>query len=101
MQARAIFEAAANVQKRGVKVLPEIMIPLVSDVTELKLQSEVVRRVAQQVMKEKRQSVEYLVGTMIELPRAALTADKIAEAAEFFSYGTNDLDSDHLRHIAR
>jgi pyruvate, orthophosphate dikinase len=91
MQARAIFEAAANVQKRGVKVLPEIMIPLVSDVTELKLQSEVVRRVAQQVMKEKQQSVEYLVGTMIELPRAALTADKIAEAAEFFSYGTNDL----------
>ena len=91
MQARAIFEAAANVQKRGVKVLPEIMIPLVSDVTELKLQSEVVRRVAQQVMKEKQQNVEYLVGTMIELPRAALTADKIAEAAEFFSYGTNDL----------
>jgi pyruvate, orthophosphate dikinase len=91
MQARAIFEAAANVQKRGVKVLPEIMIPLVSDVTELKLQSEVVRGVAQQVMKEKQQNVEYLVGTMIELPRAALTADKIAEAAEFFSYGTNDL----------
>jgi pyruvate,orthophosphate dikinase len=91
MQARAIFEAAANVQKRGVKVLPEIMIPLVSDVTELKLQSDVVRSVAQQVMKEKQQNVEYLVGTMIELPRAALTADKIAEAAEFFSYGTNDL----------
>jgi pyruvate,orthophosphate dikinase len=91
MQARAIFEAAAKVQKRGVKVLPEIMIPLVSDVTELKLQSEVVRRVAQQVMKETQQNVEYLVGTMIELPRAALTADKIAETAEFFSYGTNDL----------
>ena len=91
MQARAIFEAAANVQKRGVRVLPEIMIPLVSDVTELRLQSEVVRGVAERVMKEKGQAVEYLVGTMIELPRAALTADKIAEAAEFFSFGTNDL----------
>ena len=91
MQARAIFEAAANVQKRGVRVLPEIMIPLVSDVAELRLQSEVVRGVAERVMKEKGQAVGYLVGTMIELPRAALTADKIAEAAEFFSYGTNDL----------
>ncbi|HLG14610.1 MAG TPA: pyruvate, phosphate dikinase [Blastocatellia bacterium] len=91
MQARAIFEAAAKVQKRGVKVLPEIMIPLVSDVNELKLQEEVVRRVAGEVMEESGRQIEYLVGTMIELPRAALTADAVAEAAEFFSFGTNDL----------
>jgi pyruvate, orthophosphate dikinase len=91
MQARAIFEAAARVQKKGVKVFPEIMIPLVSDVNELKLQAEVVRRIAAEVMEETGQKVEYLVGTMIELPRAALTADKIAEVAEFFSFGTNDL----------
>jgi pyruvate,orthophosphate dikinase len=91
MQARAIFEAAARVQKKGVKVLPEIMIPLVSDVNELKLQADIVRRVAQEVMDETRQKIEYLVGTMIELPRAALTADKIAQVAEFFSFGTNDL----------
>ncbi|HKP88106.1 MAG TPA: putative PEP-binding protein, partial [Blastocatellia bacterium] len=91
MQSRAIFEAAARVQKKGVKVLPEIMIPLVSDVNELKLQAEVVRRIAAEVMEETGQEVEYLVGTMIELPRAALTADKIAEVAEFFSFGTNDL----------
>lgn len=91
MQARAIFEAAARVQKKGVQVLPEIMIPLVSDVTELRLQAEVVRRVAEEVMDETQQKIDYLVGTMIELPRAALTADKIAEVAEFFSFGTNDL----------
>ncbi len=91
MQARAIFEAAARVQKKGVKVLPEIMIPLVSDVNELKLQAEVVRRIATEVMEETGQKIKYLVGTMIELPRAALTADKIAEVAEFFSFGTNDL----------
>ena len=88
---RAIFEAAARVQKKGVKVLPEIMIPLVSDVNELKLQADIVRRVAEEVMDETQQKIEYLVGTMIELPRAALTADKIAEVAEFFSFGTNDL----------
>ncbi|HKQ05104.1 MAG TPA: pyruvate, phosphate dikinase [Blastocatellia bacterium] len=91
MQARAIFEAAARVQKKGVKVLPEIMIPLVSHVNELKLQAEVVRRVAGEVMQATGQQIEYLVGTMIELPRAALVADKIAEVAEFFSFGTNDL----------
>jgi pyruvate, orthophosphate dikinase len=91
MQVRAIFEAAARVQKKGVRVLPEIMIPLVSDVTELKLQADVVRRVGQQVEDETGQTIEYLVGTMIELPRAALTANKIAEVAEFFSFGTNDL----------
>ena len=91
MQARAIFEAAARVQKKGVKVLPEIMIPLVSDVNELKLQADIVRRVALEVEEHTNERIEYLVGTMIELPRAALTADKIAEVAEFFSFGTNDL----------
>ncbi len=91
MQARAIFEAAARVQKKGVKVLPEIMIPLVSDVNELKLQADIVRRVAIEVEGHTNERIEYLVGTMIELPRAALTADKIAEVAEFFSFGTNDL----------
>jgi pyruvate,orthophosphate dikinase len=91
MQARAIFEAAANVKKKGIEVLPEIMIPLVGDVAEFKLQADVVRRVAEEVFEKSRQRFEYLVGTMIELPRAALTADKIAEAAEFFSFGTNDL----------
>jgi pyruvate,orthophosphate dikinase len=91
MQARAIFEAAVNVQKKGVKVLPEIMIPLVADLNELKLQAEVVRRVAAKVCEKNRQKLGYLVGTMIELPRAALTADRIAEVAEFFSFGTNDL----------
>jgi pyruvate,orthophosphate dikinase len=91
MQARAIFEAAARVQKKGVKVLPEVMIPLVSDVAELRLQADVVRRVASMVMEQTGQKIEYLVGTMIELPRAALTADRIAGVAEFFSFGTNDL----------
>jgi pyruvate, orthophosphate dikinase len=91
MQARAIFEAAVNVQKKGIKVLPEVMIPLVADVNELKLQGDVVRRVAAEVCEKAQQRVEYMVGTMIELPRAALTADRIAEVAEFFSFGTNDL----------
>jgi pyruvate, orthophosphate dikinase len=91
MQARAIFEAAVNVQKKGIKVLPEVMIPLVADVNELKLQGDVVRRVAAEVCEKAQQQVEYMVGTMIELPRAALTADRIAEVAEFFSFGTNDL----------
>jgi pyruvate,orthophosphate dikinase len=91
MQAQAIFQAAVNMQKRGIKVLPEVMIPLVSDVKELKLQSDTVRRVAGEVFGKANQKVEYLVGTMIELPRAALTADRIAEVAEFFSFGTNDL----------
>jgi pyruvate,orthophosphate dikinase len=91
MQARAIFEAAVNVKKRGIKVLPEIMIPLVADQAELKLQADVVRRVAGEVFQKTKESVDYLVGTMIELPRAALTADKVAQVAEFFSFGTNDL----------
>ena len=91
MQARAIFEAAVDVSKRGIKVLPEIMIPLVGHINEFSLQREVVVDTAEEVFKETGSRVEYLVGTMIELPRAALTADKIAAEAEFFSYGTNDL----------
>jgi pyruvate,orthophosphate dikinase len=91
MQARAIFEAAVNMQKKGVKVIPEVMIPLVADVNELKLQADVVRRVASEVCEKSNTKIEYMVGTMIELPRAALTADKIASVAEFFSFGTNDL----------
>jgi len=91
MQARAILEAAVNVAKKGIKVKPEIMIPLVGHVNELKIQEAIVRKVAKEVFKAKGKKVNYLVGTMIELPRAALTADEIAEVAEFFSFGTNDL----------
>jgi len=91
MQARAVFEAAAEVQQSGVKVKPEIMIPLVGFKRELDLQVEVVHRVAREVMAEKKIKLNYLVGTMIEVPRGALTADEIAETAEFFSFGTNDL----------
>ncbi|MEO8429692.1 MAG: pyruvate, phosphate dikinase, partial [Verrucomicrobiota bacterium] len=91
MQARAIFEAAAAVQKRGIKVKAEIMIPLVGFPKELQLQIEVVKRVAAEVAKEKKTRFVYLVGTMIEVPRAALVADEIARDAEFFSFGTNDL----------
>jgi len=91
MQARAIFEAAVKVKREGVVVKPEIMIPLVGNVNELKLQADVVRRVAREVFAHENETVEYLLGTMIELPRAALTANRIAEVAEFFSFGTNDL----------
>ncbi|MCJ7596945.1 MAG: pyruvate, phosphate dikinase, partial [Desulfobacterales bacterium] len=91
MQARAIFEAAANVAKKNIKVNPEVMIPLVGFAKELELQTEIVRRVAREVMAEKKIKFDYLVGTMIEIPRGALTADEIAETAEFFSFGTNDL----------
>lgn len=91
MQSRAIIEAAINVQKQGVKVIPEIMVPLIGTQAEFKLQESIIRETAEAVFKETGQKVEYLVGTMIEIPRAALTADKIAENAEFFSFGTNDL----------
>jgi len=91
MQARAIFEAAALVAKKKIKVKPEVMIPLVGFKRELDLQVEIVRRVAKEVMKEKGVKFSYLVGTMIEVPRGALTADEIATSAEFFSFGTNDL----------
>jgi len=91
MQARAIFEAAVEVQKSGIKVKPEVMIPLVGFKKELDLQVEVVHRVAKEVMAETKTKIAYMVGTMIEVPRGALTADEIAETAEFFSFGTNDL----------
>ena len=91
MQARAIFEAAVAVAKAGVKVYPEVMIPLTATVKEMANQAEIVNRVAGEVFKEKEVKVEYLVGTMIELPRAALVADEIAKEAQFFSFGTNDL----------
>jgi pyruvate, orthophosphate dikinase len=91
MQARAIFEAAVKVAKEGVKVKPEVMIPLTGGLKEMANQAAIVRRVAEEVFAEKEHKVEYLVGTMIELPRAALVADEIAKEAEFFSFGTNDL----------
>jgi pyruvate,orthophosphate dikinase len=91
MQARAIIEAACQLTKEGVKVYPEIMIPLIGTKAELANQREVVVRVAEQVQKEMNIKVNYMVGTMIEIPRAALTADEVAEEAEFFSFGTNDL----------
>jgi pyruvate,orthophosphate dikinase len=91
MQARAIFEAACDCKKRGIEAKPEVMIPLVGDVRELELQKEIVDRVAGEVFAKKGAKVEYLVGTMIELPAAALSAGEIAQQAEFFSFGTNDL----------
>ncbi len=91
MQARAIIEAACNLKKKGVDARPEIMVPLIGTVEEYKLQEKIIREVAEEVFEEKGIRVEYLVGTMIEIPRATLTADRIAEVAEFFSFGTNDL----------
>jgi pyruvate, orthophosphate dikinase len=91
MQARAIFEAAAQVAKKGVKVIPEIMIPLIGSVEEFDNQKAIVDRVAEEVFSKAGQTVKYMVGTMIEIPRAALTADRVAKTAEFFSFGTNDL----------
>ncbi len=91
MQVRAIFEAACEVTREGIKVLPKIMIPLASHCNELKLQRGVLEKEAQNVMKEQGIEIEYKFGTMIELPRAAMTADQIAEHAQFFSFGTNDL----------
>ena len=91
MQARAVFEAAANVAKKNIPVKPEVMIPLVGFQKEFDLQAEIVHRVAKEVMTEKKVKFDYQVGTMIEVPRGALTADEIAKGAEFFSFGTNDL----------
>jgi len=91
MQTRAIIEAACQLAKEGLKVVPEIMIPLVGTVRELRDQKAVVDRVAAEVMKEKGVKIQYLVGTMIEVPRGAVTADEIATEAQFFSFGTNDL----------
>jgi pyruvate,orthophosphate dikinase len=91
MQTRAIIEAACQLEKEGVSVVPEIMIPLVGLVKELRDQKAIVDRVAAQVMAEQGVKVRYMVGTMIEVPRGAVTADQIAAEAEFFSFGTNDL----------
>ena len=91
MQARAIIEAALELKSEGVETFPEIMIPLIGTVKELKMQEEIVRGVIKDVFNEKNDEIEYMVGTMIEIPRAALTADEVAEVAEFFSFGTNDL----------
>ena len=91
MQARAIIEAAVNLKKKGVDAHPEIMVPLIGTWKEFKMQEEIIRTTAEKVFEEKGEKVEFLVGTMIEIPRAALTADLVAEHAEFFSFGTNDL----------
>ena len=91
MQARAVFEAAADVTLAGIKCKPEVMIPLVGFKKEFDLQAAIVHEVAKQVQAEKKVKLSYSVGTMIEVPRGALTADQIAETAEFFSFGTNDL----------
>ena len=91
MQARAIIEAALNLKARGIRAIPEIMIPLIGTVQEFRMQEDIIRSTAEKVFEERGDKIEYLVGTMIEIPRAAMTADKIAEHAEFFSFGTNDL----------
>ena len=91
MQVRAIIEAALELKEEGINTFPEIMIPLIGTVEEFKLQQEIVKRVADEVFIEKGNTINYLVGTMIEIPRACLTANQIAEVAEFFSFGTNDL----------
>ncbi len=91
MQARAIIEAACDLKKEGFDPKPEIMVPLIGTVKELKMQEEIIRATAALVFAEKGMKVDYMVGTMIEIPRAALTADQVAEVAEFFSFGTNDL----------
>ena len=91
MQTRAIIEAALNLKKKGINAIPEIMIPLIGTWQEFKLQEEIVRDTVQKIFDERNDSIEFLVGTMIEIPRAALTADKVAKYAEFFSFGTNDL----------
>ncbi len=91
MQARAIIEAAINLKRKGINAHPEIMIPLTGTLEEMKMQEDIVRTTAEKVFEEQKERIDYLCGTMIEIPRAALTADKIAQSAEFFSFGTNDL----------
>jgi len=91
MQVRAIIEAACRLKKEGLEVVPEIMVPLISTIKELEITSEVIHKTARSVIAEQGIGIKYLVGTMIEVPRAAITSDQIATAADFFSYGTNDL----------
>ncbi len=91
MQARAIIEAALNLKKKGIKTLPEIMIPLTGTLEEMRMQEQIVRDTIATVFEERKDSIDFLVGTMLEIPRAALVADEIAKSAEFFSFGTNDL----------
>jgi pyruvate,orthophosphate dikinase len=91
MQAVAVFEAAVNVKRKGGNPLPEIMIPLIATEREFIEQRDIIVEVGTRIMREQKTDVDYLVGTMIELPRAALTADRIAQHAQFFSFGTNDL----------
>ena len=91
MQARAIIEAALNCKAKGIDAKPEIMVPLIGTKTEFDMQEKIIRATAKKVFDERGESIDFMVGTMIEIPRAALTADKIAESAEFFSFGTNDL----------
>ena len=102
MQARAIFEAVAQVAKKGVKVIPEVMIPLIVSVEEFDNQKAIVAKVADEVLgKAGLKDQHYLIGTMIEIPRAALLADTVAKSAHFFSFGTNDLTLDHDGPVAR
>ena len=91
MQTRAIMEAALNLKKRGIEAIPEIMVPLIGDLSELKMQEKIIRETIETVFGEYNDRIDYKVGTMIEVPRATLTADKVAASAEFFSFGTNDL----------
>lgn len=91
MQVRAIFQAACEVKKKGTNVKPEVMIPLVGNVNELKLQKAIVEEIADETLKKNKVKIDYMIGTMIEIPRAAITADEIAKEAQFFSFGTNDL----------
>lgn len=91
MQTRAIIEAALNLKAKGIKAIPEIMVPLIGTLSEFIAQEDIIRATASKVFEERNDTVKYLVGTMIEIPRAALTADLIAQHAEFFSFGTNDL----------
>jgi len=91
MQVKAIFEAAADLVLKGAKVFPEVMVPLVGSQAEIKNQYDIIKAIAEDVQKKRKVKLHYMIGTMIEIPRAALVADKIAEVAEFFSYGTNDL----------
>ena len=91
MQVRAIIEAACMIKKEGYDIIPEIMVPLVGSVKELEITGEIIHKTARSVMAEQETGVQYLVGTMIEVPRAAVTSGEIAKAADFFSYGTNDL----------